>query len=165
MKIHGRFLNTPVVLKRVRKGSSINGIRKKLPIFIIIIIIVFFYSTTLKSRTVRIEVILLPPLWQLLPLVALSVISAFWRTSTSSSVFDFDFDMSALFKWYPFQSFPRNRCIRFGISFEVYRSSFQIKWALENVCIYVLYCYICVICMYCFVCVAVHTYQFSTPSF
>ena len=32
------------------------------------------------------------------PLVALSVISAFWRTSTSSSAFNFG--MSALFKWY-----------------------------------------------------------------
>ena len=57
------------------------------------------------------------------PLVALWVISALWRTSTSSSVLDFG--MFALFKWYPSGPFQRITVWRFGLALKPREAHFK----------------------------------------
>ena len=52
---------------------------------------------------------------ELLRIGTLSIVSAFWGTSTLSSVFGFS--IPPPFKWYPFHTFTSDYCMRSEVSF------------------------------------------------
>ena len=71
----------------------------------------------------------------ILEIGTLSIVSAFWGTSTSSSVFSFG--IPALFKWCLLKTFHKQLCcMRAEIGFKVYRCSTQKK---KTQCILFLY--------------------------
>ena len=88
----------------------------------------------------------------ILEIGTLSIVSAFWGTSTSSSVFSFG--IPALFKWYLLKTFHKQLCcMRAEIGFKVYRCSTQTPPPQKKNTMYSL-----------FICVGIHMSFFIHPS-